>query len=148
MNEKKYPSIIALKDIYTKFKISILVSTTDLLCDRTNYPALELSIGKNKFSLFIDDEYEDLAINNPILTFCLLLRELEDYDYALDYLEWCKHHDFDVSNSQVREYYLSLGSIYRDIENILGEINSQVSDYDFELNAGAAQFLRKDKTML
>jgi hypothetical protein len=40
---------------------------------------------------------------------------------------------------------MELGRIYTSIEKILGTIDSCISDYDFELNANAAQELRKVK---
>ena len=145
MKEKDYPEIQALIEIIQKHNVRISVSDDEFLAGNEDYPAVVISLNEKSFKLFADDEYKDLRLNNTLLALCVVLRELEDYEYASDYLVWCKHHAFDEANSQVREYHMSLGSIYKDVEIILGKINSQISDYDFELNAGAARELREAK---
>ncbi|MDC0257801.1 hypothetical protein OAK35_03550 [Crocinitomicaceae bacterium] len=50
----------------------------------------------------------------------------------------------DVADPAAREHHLELGAIYSAIEKQLGTINSYISDYDFELNGGAAQVLREE----
>ena len=145
MEETHYPEIQVLKEIHQKHNVNISVSNDEFLAGNEDYPAVVFTLDEKSFKLFADDEYKDLPVDNPLLSLCVVLRELEDYEYASDYFVWCKHHAFDVANSQVREYHMNLGSIYKDVEKILGKINSQISDYDFELNAGAARELREKK---
>jgi hypothetical protein len=38
---------------------------------------------------------------------------------------------------------MNLGNTYTAIEKLIGKIDSQISDLDFQLNAGAAKELRK-----
>ena len=44
---------------------------------------------------------------------------------------------------QVIQFHKYLAEIYPEIETVLGKIDPEVSDWDFEMNAGAAQELRK-----
>ena len=46
------------------------------------------------------------------------------------------------ADEEVRTYHMDLGRIYREIEQLIGTVDSQISDLDFQLNAGAAQRLR------
>lgn len=91
----------------------------------------------------VDDEYNDFAINKPALNLCLLLRELEDYQEEDDILKWCNLKGLNPGDTGVLEYYRGLTSIHTDVKNILGTIDPQISDFDFGLNAGAAQALRR-----
>jgi len=91
----------------------------------------------------VDDEYKDFALNKSAMNLCLFLRELEDYQEEEDILKWCNLKGLNPGDAGILDYYKGLASIYADAKNILGTIDPQISDYDFELNAGAAQFLRR-----
>ena len=142
MEDFDYPEIQALRALYQKHPITIRVSETECLAGNSAYPKVELSIGENAFSLYADDEYHDFKIGNPLLSFCIILRELEGYAETEDFLAWCKDNGSDASHPEIRDYHMKLGALYSAIEKILGEIDCQISDYDFALNAGAAQALR------
>lgn len=142
METTPFPEIQALKAIYTKHQVSIKVADDDFLAGHQDHPAVDVSLEGQSFRLFVDDEYQDVQINNPILTFCLILRELEHYQEEEDYLKWCTTQFLEPANQQVRAYYMQLGKVYHAVEKIIGEIDSQISNYDFGLNAGAAQALR------
>ena len=75
----------------------------------------------------------------------MILRSLESYTDAENYSVWARHHNFDAADTDVRHHYLNLGKHYEAIQKLIGPIDSQISDFDFELNAGAAQFLREMK---
>lgn len=138
----KFPEIQALQEIYQKYEITIHVSQDDFLTNTSNYPAIKFTINNDSFHLYINDEYEDLQYNNSLLSLCLALRELEMYHEGSDILSWCKSQQLEVNNSKVVDYYKSLSKIYVRIEEIIGTIDSQISDLDFQLNAGAIQELR------
>jgi len=139
---KEYPEIAALAEINHKFKVAIEVINEKYLAGKDYYPAIRITLQNKSFDLFVDDEYEDLEMGNHLLSLCLVLRELEAYQDADDFLIWCKQNAFPPSNIEVQNYHRSLGAIYREVEKIIGKVDSKVSDYDFELNAGAAQALR------
>ena len=139
----KYPEIQALEKITQDFDINIKVLGEELLFKALGHVWVEFTINKNSFVLLIDDEVNDFKINNPLLHLCLVLRELETYSEEEDILEWTKHKYLDAGDSKVLNYYRSLSGIYKQIERTLGTINSYISYYDFEFNAGAAKELRK-----
>ena len=146
MKKDSYPEIIALEALVNKFKIAFDISGDILLDDLKDYPWVEIKLGNKTFSLFVNDEYEDFRLGIPSLSLCVLLRELECYEDAKDFLEWCKNNGLNASASKVHCYYLHLENVFQDLKKMLGKIDSRISDFDFTLNAGAARALRETKT--
>jgi hypothetical protein len=148
VSEKQYPEIEALQKLADNFEIEIVIQSGQYLAGNENYPAAKFTTKDQSFELFLYDEYEDLKWNNPLLHLCLALMELENYDDAEDYLQWCTFRGLEAANEEMRSYHTGLGETYNALKNILGEIDPQVSYFDFELNAGAAQALRKGNTSI
>jgi len=136
-----YPEIQQLKTLRERYQISIEV-LDEHLDDRSDFKKVLFFIGQDSFEIFIDDEFQDSSINNIDLHLCLVLRALEAYQEADDFLVWCTHLGLNASTNAVRRYHMDLGSSYREIEKRIGSIDSFISDLDFQLNAGAAQALR------
>lgn len=140
---KNYPEIAQLASLRKQFTISIQV-TNAILGSNSWFPKVHVNIGAQSYEMYVEDEYEDFKIDNPDLHLCLILRSLEFYNDCEDFLVWCKQLGVDVADPAAREHHLELGAIYSAIEKQLGTINSYINDYDFELNAGAAQVLREE----
>jgi len=138
-----YPEIEALNKIYINHQIEIRFSTTDFLADKNDYRAVEFKVGGKTFHFFVEDEYDDIRYNYPLLNLCLVLRELEYYTESDDYLLWCKEHYFDPNNANILAHFKNLGDVYKGVEKIIGKIGSQISDWDFEMGSGASYDLRK-----
>ena len=138
-----YPEIEALNNIYLKHQVEIRFSSTNFLAENKDYCAVVFKLGAKEFNFFIEDEYNDIRYNYPLLNLCLVLRELEYYIETDDYLIWCKERSLDVKNTAILNHYKNLGSVYREVEKITGKIDSQISDWDFEMGSGAAWELRK-----
>jgi hypothetical protein len=138
-----YPEIQALEAILEKhsFTMEFLEDGFSFCAVSHRWVRFQLN-GKN-LVLMVDDEYKDFDLNKPAMNLCLFLRELEDYQEEDDILKWCNLKGLKASDSGVLEYYRGLASIYTQVENILGNMNPQISDFDFGLNAGVAQALRK-----
>lgn len=139
----KYPEIEALNNIYVKHKVEIRFSTTDFLAGDKTYRAVTFKLDGQVFNFYVEDELDDIRYNYPLLNLCLVLRELEGYEYTQDYLAWCQERYLDPKNEAILANFRNLATIYRDVEKIIGEINSQVSDWDFEMDSGASWELRK-----
>ena len=152
---RHYPEIEALNQLWVKHRVMIKITREDHLagwvdrgcCSPAHGGSADLgkwcaAPGK-LYKLFIDDEYDDLRYNYPLLNFCLVLRELEGFDLARDPRIWAQERGLDPEHEQVRDYHKYLSIIYPEIEKILVNIHPQVSDWDFEMNAGAAQQLRR-----
>lgn len=140
----EYPEIEALNQLWVKHKVMVKTDRSKLLDGKSYYPSVEFTLGNRTFQLFVDDEYDDLKKNYPLLNFCLVLRELEGYEYSENYQQWCQERFFEPEVAAINEAYEQLALVYKEVKEILGEIDSKISDYDFELNAGAAQAIRKE----
>ncbi len=140
----KYCSIKALNALIIKYKAPVKVSKEIFLGDRKDFPLVILSLDKQSFQLFVDDEYNDFNYNNHILNFCIVLRGLENYKFSGDYLVWCAERYIDASDTKIRTYYMGLDKIYNKIKAILGEINSFIPDNDFEFDMGEVKTLREE----
>ncbi len=141
--DENFPEITELQVLVTTFQMSVKTITGEFLGEKEYFPKIRLTIKGRVFSFYADDEYNDLTIPNPALSVCVALRSLEDYKHAEDYLVWCTQHNFDTASTAVRNHFQHLGEVYSQVHKILGEVDSKISDYDFELNTGAAQQLRK-----
>lgn len=100
-------------------------------------------LAQSEYQLLIEDEYQDWDAQKPAMCLCLLLLSLEEYEETEDFLDWCKTLDLDASHPLLREYHMSLRTIVPEIRAILGGIDSPISHFDLEMNAGAAYWLRQ-----
>jgi hypothetical protein len=139
-----HPEIEQLNEFYLKWKFESKTDRTKTLSGKSYYPWVNFKLAGESFGMFVDDEYEDLRKNYPLLNLCIVLRELEGYDFTPEYKVWCKERMIDAKDKEVREAFLNLQSTYNRVIALAGEVESYVSDFDFELNAGAAQALRRD----
>ena len=138
-----YPEIERLNELWVKYKVSTKTDRNAVLGGDKFYPKVNFSLGGESFYLYVDDEYDDLRSNYPLLNFCLVLRELEGFAFSPEYKVWCQERFFDPENEQVYAAFNHLENVYKEVKTLMGEINSQVTDFDFEMNAGAAQALRR-----
>ncbi len=141
--KKTYPEIEALNRIIILNKASVTCSSIDFLIDDNSYPRVQFSLGNRSFHFFVEDEYDDFRFNYPLLNLCVALRELECFLESDNYQLWCKEHGFDSENSQVRQHFDNLELICSEVENLIGKIDSKISNWDFEMSSGAAKVLRK-----
>lgn len=140
-----YPEIAELDQLQQKLNPRIEAVNGQYL-EKEYYPLVEFALKGKSHLIYIDDEYNDLELGNPLLNLCLVLRALENYLDAEDYLVWCTQHGLDASNPRAREYHMGLADEVKQIREWIDPIDSFVSDFDFELNAGAAQELRRSNT--
>ncbi len=138
----EFPEIAKLQAVRLQHQIEIRI-TQEQLCNRADFPKVLFTLDEKTFPIYVDDEYGDLKINNPDLHLCLVLRSLENYADAEDFLVWCTQLGLNSSDTEARNHHLALRTIYPEIATLLGTIDSFISDFDFELNAGAAQELRR-----
>ena len=138
----EYPEIARLRTLQDKYEISIIINEGSQLAGRSSYPFIKLTLGEEVFEFYVDDEYDDFRIKYPLLLLCVVLREFEDYEEASDYLVWCTAKGLSPEHERVRAHHMDMRAIFRNIHSLFGEINSHISDYNFELNSGAAQQLR------
>ena len=134
-----YHELEKLASYFNENNIEIKRNTRE---DIQSFKALELNLNNYIFTIYIDDEYNDVNEENPLMYFFLILRELEIYKDSTDYLNWCKQVGLHTDDEQLRQYYIALGASYKKIEKILGEIDSCISSLDYQLSTGVIKRLR------
>ena len=143
---QSYPEIEALEELIRRFNIRLKKEDNPGLQEGKESISVLLNIRDKSFELYIEDEYKDWREDNQALCLCLALRELEEYAEEADYLTWCNARGYPGNIERIRQYHMDLRRIYREVREILGKIDSQISNWDFEMNAGAAQELRRRNT--
>ena len=137
------PAIKKLQEFIDNHNISIKPFNNLFLGHFKHYKQIVLTIANEQFSLFVYDEYNDLTEKNQLLNLCLLFNELETYINTEDYLEWCRELELDSKSTELRVYYMDLRLQYPKIIDLIGTFESPIANYDFHLNAGPIQSLRK-----
>ena len=139
--KQKYPEIDALKKFYDTNNFLIQNITPSIF---EGVFVTTILLNEISYKVFIQDEYHDLEIKNTLLHAVLVLREWEIIDDSTDYLDWCRQQGFPAKNEVLRQYYQEatvntpqITSYFKD-----NKLTSFITDLDFQLNAGAAQFLR------
>ena len=135
---EKYPEIKKLKKIYLRLNITIKQL---MPINKDGFVSVEMSFGNKSWILYVDDEYKDFNVNKPLVSLFLVLLSLEMYDDSLDYLDWCKQNLLDATETIWLDYYKSLDETYAEIKNELGEIDSCISSFDYQLRTGVIDAL-------
>ena len=141
--KEKYPQIAELYSIIenNKIELSALPKTKKL----SDIYFREIEFTSKNFSAIIplDDEYDDAETGNPALILQLIIYAVEEYEECEDFLVWSTAFGLDASDPFIFELYRDLGKVIPKIREILGTDINDISDYDWELNAGAAEALRE-----
>ena len=148
MADTKYPEIDVLKKAVRDHNLKLSVERTRAYLPNP-YVYIRVTLLLNKVSLLMPvcDEYEDAKLKNPVLLLQLALMECEEYEDAEDYLVWEKRGFFDnAESSRVFKLYGELGEVVPKFREIVGPDVKPINGYDFEVNASAAQKLRKEGT--
>ena len=110
--------------------------------DVQSLKAMDINLNNSSFFIYIDDEYNDINEDNPLMCFFLILRELRSIRIQLIIWIGVNSWGVDANDEKLRQYYISLDSTYNKIEKILGKINSCINSMDYQLNNGVIQKLR------
>ncbi len=119
----------------------IRIENVDQSVFANHWRLVNFYIEDDVFAIQVDDEYDDFKIESPALHLCLVLRSLEEYKDATDFLDWSKKTGIEANNNAL-EYFRTLAPILVDTEKIIEELDSKISDIEFTTNAGAAYELR------
>lgn len=139
----KFPEIAKLEEFISVNAVVIALVPGKGLDEKSYYPQVEFQIRNKVFKLFVDDEFDDLKLNKTPLSLCVDLREIEGVSIEGPYPNWCKALNLDASNAEVPSHYDNLQKVSKELKTQVGSFDSTISDYDFTLNAGAAQELRE-----
>jgi len=142
-----YTEINALEEFMNKYGVVIDIDTREAY--DFDFVKASVVIDSLNLDVLIEDEYDDLLLNDPRVDLVLVLRELELIDHSSDYLHWCRLQGLlcSTERGKLHSYYQNIVWILPKLYQIFGknEIETFVSDLDFELNTGAMLHLREPK---
>ena len=96
----------------------------------------EITLANQKWHIYIDDEYRLINTSKPTLCLYLVLRSLEEYADSSDFLDWSNQYPFTKNDSHYINYYRNLEKTYHEIKQVVGSVNSFISDLDYQLFSG------------
>jgi hypothetical protein len=102
---------------------------------------VDIQFDVHSYSIPVEDEFGDARENNPALLLQLILQNCDYFTDAEDFLTWAKSLSLDSSNPIILDLYRELSRQVPDLLKHLGEVE-RISDWDMQMNAGAAQALR------
>ena len=144
-----YPELIALQSFVAEHQVRVkLLTESDPLIP--DHSAVYFTMAAKSTTLYLDDEYRDLQIDNPLLHIACCLDHLEVVDDSDDYLQWCNEMGYDPAKTKLLDHYKLLVAYNDSIRSCFRnqKIESFVNSLDFQLNQRAAQALRaKDFTL-
>lgn len=149
MNQKedKYPEILALKAFCKEKTCTTTILNGTYKIHSFLTPVL-FAIDGIEVTLHLQDEYEDLSLNNPLLNNVLCLQELELIEDSTDYLNWLQFQSINKSTEKLRSYYQQIVNIIPSIRSKFTNniITSFIPGLDCELNSNSMYYLRKDSS--
>ena len=142
MNASDFPEIEALDQFILRLRAEFHHNTKSPTAFGLIRGSLILS--EKIYAVYINDEYHDLDLPDKRISIVLALREFELIEESTDYLHWCKMQQIPALSEEIRSYYqLTVKRIPELKSNFnSGTLTSFISDLDFQLNAGAMQWLR------
>lgn len=141
--KQKYPQIAALYSIIEDKKIKMTALPTNPKMGSIYFREIEFISQDFSVVIPLDDEYEDVEKGNQALLLQLIIYAVEEYEDCEDFLVWSTAFGLNSNDPFILDMYRDLGKTIPKIRDIIGTDINDISDYDWELNAGAAQALRE-----
>lgn len=103
---------------------------------------LDVTVAGDTYSLPVMDEFGDIEAGNPVVLLHLVLAECVAFEEADGFEEWLADvgRDHDARTSQ--KIYGHMAAVVPGLRAAIGQDVEPVDDFDWQLNAGAAQALR------
>ena len=141
--KEKYPQIAALYSIIEDKNINLTALPKNPKMDSIYFREIEFNCEGFSAVIPLDDEYEDVEKGNQALMLQLIIYAVEEYEACEDFLVWSTAFGLNSNDPFILDIYKDLGKTIPKIRDIIGTEINDISDYDWELNAGAAQTLRE-----
>ncbi len=138
-----YPEVKELYDSIEEFKINLTVLPITQVLKDACFIDIKMDSSSREFTIPVDDEFQDARTGNPALLLQLIIYAIEEYEDCEDFLVWSTAYGLDASDPTHLDWYKRLGQSAPKFRELIKADISGISDYDWQLNAGAAQALRE-----
>ncbi len=147
MTEKEiriaYPEVDALYSLIESKKIELTVLPVIDKLEDISFREIRFQNHSYSCTFPVDDEYNDATVNNPAILLQLILYSIMEYEDCEDFLAWSMAFGLNASDSFSLDLYRRTGEMAPKIRSIIGAEFKGISDFYWQLNAGAAQALRE-----
>jgi len=138
----KYPEVMILKKSVEDHKL-VFNRLSTLYVPGTSFITVGMQATTLNFVIPLMDEFSDFDKNKPTLALHLVLMACIEFEEAEDYLVWAKEQGLKAEDERCRTAWFHLRDEVPRIRNLIGENVEPISSFDYQLGAGATQFLRK-----
>ncbi len=139
----KYPEIVELYSLIDARNLILRALPLSKQFEEVSFREVTLKFNAQTFTIPVDDEFKDADSGNQALLLQLIIYAVEEYEDCEDFLVWSTAYGLNASNPIHLDWYRQLGDVVPKIREIIGKKISGISDFDWQLNAGAAQALRE-----
>ena len=110
---------------------------------------VRLSSRAGDWLIYLSDEYTEYHENRKLLGVYMVLDALRTYKTSKDFLEWCTDLEVAPANDTLRQYYMDLANIEKEVQQIIGDYEPILVlihfDFPFRNETDSKILLREDK---
>lgn len=139
----KYPEVEQLYSVIEELGLTLRSDSASDQLKAISFCTVSIKKGSQLFLIPVDDEYEDSPLQNPALLLQLVLFSMDEYEDCENFLVWSTAYSLDKDDPFVLDLYTQTSNIVPQLRELIGHDIRGISDYDWQLDAGAAQGLRE-----
>lgn len=124
-----------------ELNLDLILQTETPELDKINFRKIHVRTPTREFQFVVEDEFEDAHPDNPLILLQLVLQCCDDYTDAEDFLKWAKMNSLDSSDPHVLSLFRETANNVPAFLALVGKV-VRISDWDMQMNAGAALELR------
>lgn len=143
MNSSGYHIIESLIDCIKKHDLKFEVIQPRRLSENTIYDEeIKMIYGDQEFIFPVDNEYEDVELDNPVVFFNMILEEIDHFESSDSFFDWLTGVYQLSKDPEIQELYERMKKYMPEVRAIIGDEIKPVPYFEIEMNTGLAQALR------
>lgn len=143
MSTSSYPQIQKLIDCINEHELKFeLVQPTQINQYGLYDEQVKMIYKDMEFNIPVKNEYSDVELNNPVVYFDMILREVEHFEDSENIMEWISMVVENLEDPETKQFYTILEIVVPEIRSIVGDDVKSIPYSDIELNTELAKALR------
>lgn len=146
MSKEQYPQIQALIDCIKTHHLTFKVIEPRRIDPKGLYDEeLKMICNDQEFIIPVDNEYQDVELNNPVMFLNMILEEIVHFEESDSFNDWLSGVHQLSKDPETIEFYERIKNYTPDIRSILGNEIEPIPHFEIEMNTGLAKALRSAK---
>eukprot|EP00039_Didymoeca_costata_P021627 m.345010 g.345010 ORF g.345010 m.345010 type:complete len:148 (+) comp25623_c0_seq1:147-590(+) len=146
MNTENYPQIQKLIDCCIEHQFTFeVIRPIRINQDHLYDEEIKMTYKDHEFIIPVDNEYEDVELNNPVVFLDMIIREVESFEESKSINEWAFNNAVKPKNREAIGFYKTLKEASPKIRSIVGDTVKSIPYFEIELNTGMAKALRQSR---